>query len=107
MFAAELSVLATAVAPPVVLAAEMTGKFCKLFGPVSASPASLAVTPSVPRSMPSITPLGFSAAVVRGRLRLRFVPAHRAQPGPAEQQVLHLAQHPARAHPLGAPFFIR
>jgi hypothetical protein len=32
--------------------AESTGKFCRLLGPVSASPGSLGVTPSGARSMP-------------------------------------------------------
>src|SRR5262249_47845859 len=37
--------------PPAVLTAEVsTGKFWRLFGPLSASPESFAVTPTVPRS---------------------------------------------------------
>src|ERR671913_1045221 len=36
-----------------VLAEEITGKFCRLLGPESASPESLALTPSRPRSMPN------------------------------------------------------
>ena len=39
--------------PPVGTALVRTGKFCSSFAPVSASPASFAVTPSSPRSMPS------------------------------------------------------
>ena len=35
-----------------VLAEAMTGLFCSSFAPVSASPASLGVSPSPPRSMP-------------------------------------------------------
>ena len=38
---------------PSVTAAASAGKFCRLLAPVSASPASLAVTPSHTRSMPS------------------------------------------------------
>ena len=34
-------------------AAVNTGKFCRLFGPLSASPGSFGVTPDVPMSMPS------------------------------------------------------
>ena len=44
------------VVPPVGLlltAEESTGKFWRLFAPASGSSASLAVTPSGPRSMPS------------------------------------------------------
>ena len=37
--------------PPVT--ADRTGKFCRLFAPVSPSPASLGVTPLPSRSMPS------------------------------------------------------
>jgi hypothetical protein len=37
-----------------LLVAPSTGKFCKLLGPVSASSASLAVTSSLPRLMPSL-----------------------------------------------------
>ena len=37
-----------------VLAEVRTGKFCRVLGPVSPSPKSLGVTPSKPRSMPSL-----------------------------------------------------
>src|SRR5207244_2235587 len=42
------------VVPPVLEADEIAGKFWRLFAPVSPSPASLAVTPAVPRSIPSL-----------------------------------------------------
>ncbi len=35
--------------------AETTGQFCRLFAPASGSPASLAFSPSLPRSIPSAT----------------------------------------------------
>ena len=38
--------------PPTLTAEAITGKFCRRFGPASASPGSLGVTPSSPRSMP-------------------------------------------------------
>ena len=49
----ELSVAVTKTVGPSAFAEEMIGKFCRPFGPPSASPESLAVTPSAPRSMPS------------------------------------------------------
>ena len=42
----------TVVLPPTLLAPCSTGKFCKSLAPASASPTSLALTPSNPRSMP-------------------------------------------------------
>jgi hypothetical protein len=51
---AEFRVPLTVVVPvPPFLAEERTGLFCRLLGPVSVSPGSLAVGPSAPRSMPS------------------------------------------------------
>ncbi len=41
------------IVPSATWAEVRTGKFCKLFAPLSASLPSLAVTPSAPRSMPS------------------------------------------------------
>src|SRR5215207_7523498 len=38
-------------APDTVLAEVMTGKFCRVLAPVSASPVSLRVTPSLPKSI--------------------------------------------------------
>ena len=53
MFAVELSVPLIWMWPLPMTAELRTGKFCELFGPASGSPASLGVTPSPPRSMPS------------------------------------------------------
>lgn len=51
---AEFRVPLTVVVPVApFLAEERTGLFCRLLGPVSVSPGSLAVGPSAPRSMPS------------------------------------------------------
>ena len=58
----ELSVPVMVLVLPVRRAAVMTGKFCRLFGPVSASCASFGVTPSAPRSMPrcaAVVPLSW------------------------------------------------
>ena len=42
----------TVVLEPLVFAELITGKFCRLLGPVSVSPTSLGVTLSLPRSIP-------------------------------------------------------
>jgi hypothetical protein len=47
-----LSSLAFIVVVPPVLAEAIIGKFCRLLGPASRSPGSLAVRPSEPRSIP-------------------------------------------------------
>ena len=50
--AVELSVAVTFVVAPFDAAELRTGKFCRLFAPVSMSPTSFGVTPAGARSMP-------------------------------------------------------
>src|SRR5262249_37158636 len=52
VFGVLLSVPRTVAPVKVLTAALRTGKFCRLFGPASASPASLTVTPAGKRSIP-------------------------------------------------------
>jgi hypothetical protein len=52
VFALEFSVPTSVVPAAFALADVRTGKFCRSLAPVSASPASLAVMPLLPRSMP-------------------------------------------------------
>ena len=54
-----------------------TGKFCRSFGPVSESPASLSVTPLPPRSIPSPA---FAEMLLR--LILSCVPSATVTPSP-------------------------
>ena len=53
VLAVEFNVPVMVTCAPVVVAELSTGKFCRSFAPVSASLLSLAVTPLVPRSIPS------------------------------------------------------
>jgi hypothetical protein len=65
------------------LAEERTGKFCRLFAPVSASPGSLAVGPSSHRSMPCWT----LAKMELERMRLPVQPSRRSPAGSGEGNV--------------------
>jgi hypothetical protein len=75
LFDAPSSVPETAVPPR--KAGSSTGKFCRLFAPVSTSAASFGVTPTVPRSMPSPT----FPTITLARTELR-VPAGSLTPAP-------------------------
>ena len=52
VFETELRVPAIAAELPLGVTVVISGKFCKLFGPVSTSFVSLGVTPKSPRSIP-------------------------------------------------------